>query len=94
MVTPRSEEPPHKSGKSFAARNPKRGPYWWLGWNGHDGPMILPNVPAHAVHELIDRVEAGVVARDSELARFIPTREPSPWLGAEYGEDRWWPKGS
>ena len=90
MVTPRRAEPPRKSGKSFAARNPKRGPYWWLGWNNQDGPMILPNVPAHAVHELVDRVEAAVIKREPSFARF-PTPQPSPWLGEQYGKDLWWP---
>ena len=92
LVTPRTEEPKHRSAKAFAARNPGRGPYWWLGWNNTDGPMILPNVPAHAVHELVDRVEATVLARDYGLRRFIPPRQPSPWLGDESGKDRWWPR--
>ena len=92
MVKPRQREPGRKSGKAFAKRNPDRGPYWWLGWNNHDGPMVLPNVPAQAVHELIDRVETTVLARDSGFRRFIPARQPSPWMGEKYGKDRWWPK--
>jgi hypothetical protein len=92
MVKPRQREPRHKSGKAFAKRNPDRGPYWWLGWNGTDGPMILPNVPAHAVHALVDQVEALVIGRDSGLQRFVPAREPSPWMGESSGEDRWWPR--
>jgi hypothetical protein len=91
-VTPRAEQPKHRSGKAFAARNPGRGPYWWLGWTNTEGPMILPNVPAQAVHELVDRVEATVMARDSGLRRFIPPRQPSPWLGEDAGDDRWWPR--
>jgi len=92
LVTPRQKQPKYQSGKDFATRNPTRGPYWWLGWNNHDGPMILPNVPAHAVHELVDRVEATIVAKDPGFRRFIPPRQPSPWMGEVYGKDRWWPK--
>jgi hypothetical protein len=91
-VHPRTAEPPRGSGKRFAARNPDRGPYWWLGWNNHDGPMVLPNVPAHAVHGLVDRIEAHVVELDPSWGRFIPARQQSPWLGTEYGKDRWEPK--
>jgi hypothetical protein len=92
MVTPRREEPKYRSGKDFAERNPDRGPYWWFGWNNKDGPMIQPNVPAHAVHEFVDRVEKVVLAQDDTLRRFLPPRQESPWFGVE-GPDRWWPKG-
>lgn len=92
LVRPRREEPPRQSGKRFAKRNPERSPYWWLGWNSTDGPEALPNVPAHAIHELIDRVEATVIARDSGLKRFIRVRQRSPWLGEDAGKDRWWPR--
>jgi hypothetical protein len=91
-VTPRTEQPKFRSGKVFAELNPDRDPYGWFGWTSTDGPMILPNVPAQAVHELVDRVEATVMARDSGLRRFIPAREPSPWLGEDSGDDRWWPR--
>jgi hypothetical protein len=91
-VTPRREEPRFPSGKRFAKRNPERSPYSWLEWNSKDGPKVLPNVPARAIHELIDRVEATVIESDSELKRFIPIRQPSPWLGEEAGGDRWWPR--
>lgn len=30
-VNPRPADPSHRSGRDFAARNPDRGPYWWLG---------------------------------------------------------------
>ena len=92
LVSPRREEPRYPSGQRFAKRNPERSPYWWLGWNSTDGPTVLPNVPARAVHELIDRVEAAVIARDSGLKRLVPLRQPSPWLGEDAGQDRWWPR--
>jgi hypothetical protein len=90
-VTPRREEPQWPSGKRFANRNPERSPYWWLGWDNIDGPKVLPNGPAHAIHELVDRIEATAIARDSELKRFVPVRQQSPWLGESGGKDRWWP---
>jgi hypothetical protein len=88
-VKPRRVQPPRPSGKAFAARNPDRGPYWWLGWNSTKGAMILPNVSAPALHELLDAVEAEVLAESPTLGRFVPPRAPSPWLHVE-GE--WWPK--
>jgi hypothetical protein len=88
--TPRVEEPRHRSGKDFAARNPERGrdPYRWLRWSSKTGPMLLPHVPASGVHEFVDAVEAEVLAQDDELKHFLPLRAPSPWL-VEDGE--WWP---
>ena len=88
-VKPRLVQPSHRSGKDFAARNPDRGPYWWLGWNSKKGAMILPNVPAPALHELLDAVEAEVLAASPTLSRFVPPRAPAPWLHVE-GE--WWPR--
>lgn len=79
-VTPRPADPPRRSGKDFAARNPREGPYWWLGWSNKNGAEILPNVPAHALHEILDAVEAEVLAANAALARFVPPRVQSPWL--------------
>lgn len=88
----RRGEPRYPSGKRFAERNPKRSPYWWLGWSNADGPRVLPNVPAHAIHKLVDRVEEVVLAQDPRFKRFVPERQPSPWLGQDAGRDRWWPR--
>jgi hypothetical protein len=88
-VTPRPAQPRHRSGKDFAARNPKRGPYWWLGWNNKTGAVLLPNVSAPALHELLNAVETEVLTNDDSLRRFVPPRAPSPWIH-ENGE--WWPK--
>jgi hypothetical protein len=92
-VHPR-REPKYRSGKDFAERNPQPSnyPYWWLGWNSRDGPRVLPNVPAHAIHKLVDRVGAVVTSRDPTLERFVPQRAPSPWAGEAAGDDRWWPR--
>ena len=88
-VTPRAAQPPRRSGKEFAARNPDRGPYWWLGWNNKAGAMLLPNVSAPALHGLLDDVEAEVLSKDAALSRFVPEPEPTPWLRRN---DEWWPK--
>jgi len=88
-VSPRVKQPPRSSGRSFAARNPDRAPYWWLGWSNKTGPTLLPNVSAPAVHGLLDAVEAEVLADDSALSPFVPPRAPSPWL---HQDGEWWPK--
>ena len=88
-VWPRVEAPPRPSGKSFAARNPKDSPYDWLAWSNTTGAQLLPNVSAPALHELLDAVEAEVLADAPELGSFVPPREPAPWT---YGKGEWWPK--
>jgi hypothetical protein len=75
-VTPRPTQPRFPTGKAFAARNPDRGPYWWLGWNSKTGARLLPNVPAPALHELLDGVEAEILGDRPELGRFVPPRSP------------------
>jgi hypothetical protein len=37
---------------------------------------------------LLDAVEAEVLADDSTLSSYVPSREPSPWL---YENGEWWP---
>jgi hypothetical protein len=86
-VAPRP--PSHGSGKSFAARNPGRSPYAWLNWNNKTGAELLPHVSAAALHQLLDAVEAEVLAKDPALSRYVPARAPSPWL---YQNGEWWPK--
>jgi hypothetical protein len=88
-VRPRTAQPPRKSGRDFAARNPDRSPYGQFDWNNKVGARLLPHVAASALHELLDAVEAEVLADDATLRRFVPPRAPSPWLH-ENGE--WWPK--
>ena len=88
-VKPRAEQPSHRSGRDFAKRNPDRGPYWWLSWSNKIGAQLLPNVSAPALHQLLDAVEAEVLADDPALERFLPPRASSPWLQQGGG---WWPK--
>jgi hypothetical protein len=52
-VKPRPAQPGHRSGRSFAERNPDRSPYWWLGFSHKTGAMLLPNVSAPKVHRLL-----------------------------------------
>ncbi len=88
-VSSRAEQPPRRSGREFARRNPDRDPYWWLAWSTRTGPQLLPNVSAPALRQVLDEVEAEVIGNDASLARFVPSRAPSPWLRQD-GE--WWPK--
>jgi hypothetical protein len=88
-VKPPPAPPPRQSGRAFAARNPGRSPYWWLGWSSNDGPQLMPQAAAQELHDLLDAVEAEVLASDPALADYVPARAPSPWLH-EGGE--WWPK--
>ena len=88
-VWPRVTNPPHRSAKDFAARNPKHGPYSWLEFTNKAGAQLLPHVSAQALHELLDAVEAEVLGGNDALRLFVPPRAPSPWLHVN-GE--WWPK--
>ena len=85
---PRVAQPGHKSGRDFAANNPDRGPYWWLGFDLTSGPLLMPHVPAPVLHQLLDTVEAEVLASDPALNRFLLPRAPSPWL---HHDGEWWP---
>lgn len=88
-LTARQIEPSHRSGKNFAARNPDRGPYDWLGWRNKTGAQLLPHVSAAALHQLLDAVEADVLSQDATLRGFVPARAPSPWI---HQDGEWWPK--
>jgi hypothetical protein len=88
-ATPRPRQPAHPSGKAFAARNPRAGPYDWLAWSNTTGAQLLPHVHAPALHEVLDEVELEVLAKDDgDLSRFVPPRAPSPWL---HQNGEWWP---
>jgi hypothetical protein len=89
-VSPRVQQPPRSSGKSFAARNPRRRPYGQIDYRPETGVWLLPNVSAQALHRLLDDVEAEVLSKNDSLRRFIPPRAPSPWLREG---SRWLPKG-
>ena len=88
-VTPRPRQPTHPSGLAFAERNPDRGPYFPLAWNPKEGPSLLPHVSAPALRELLDAVEAEVLAADPTLASYVPPRERSTW---QYADGEWWPR--
>lgn len=87
-VTPRPSEPRRRSGKSFAQRNPRKGPYSWLGWHSDTGPELLPNVPSAQLHDALDAVQAEVLGTDASLTCLVPSRSSSPWI-RDGGE--WWP---
>lgn len=88
-VTPRPTPPRYPSGRSFAARNPNVSPYMWLHWTNQTGALLLPHVPAPVLHQILDVVQADVLAQDAALSAFVPPRAPSPWL---HQEGTWWPK--
>jgi hypothetical protein len=89
-MTPRPAQPKYRSGKDFARRHPDKGPYWWLDWSNKTGARVLPNVPAPVLHDLLDAIEAEVLADDPELGDCVPPRAPSPWV---HEDGEWWPKG-
>lgn len=79
-VTPRRAEPKYKSGKGFAERNPGTSPYWGRGWDARRGPLLLPNLPASAVHGLVDEAVTTALTLAPSLAPYVPERAPSPWI--------------
>jgi hypothetical protein len=76
-------------GAVFADRNPDRSPYWWLDWRVKTGARLMPNVPAPALHDLLDAVEAEVLSDDPGLGDCVPPRAASPWV---HKDGVWWPK--
>jgi hypothetical protein len=80
-VEPRPAEPPHRTGKSFAARNPGRSPFGLaLNWTSKAGALVTPNVSANDLHDFVDRVQEPILSAHPELADYVPARLPSPWL--------------
>ena len=64
---PRPREPKFQTGKSFAARNRKGGPYCWWRWASDKGAMLTPNVAASDARDAIRAVQDAVLADDPEL---------------------------
>jgi hypothetical protein len=75
---PRPRDPGYPTGKSFAARNPKNGPYCWWAWNYRHGAMLTPNVAASDAREAIHEVQLAVLLDDPDLARFVPPEVTTP----------------
>lgn len=88
---PTAAQQHHRSGKTFAARNPNHSPYRWLRFSHPTGAQLLPNVSAPALHQLLDAVQAEVINNDPTLSAFVPPRAASPWL---HQDGEWWPKTS
>lgn len=87
----RIREPSYRSGKRFAERNESAGPYCWWAWNGRDGPLITPNVPATAIHDLVATALDLVTIANVEV--FIPPAADRPWhMPLEQGAIGWTPK--
>jgi hypothetical protein len=86
-MDPRGRVP--SGSQRFATRNPRHGPYDWLAWSNTSGAEVMPQLTAFELHDLLDAVEADVLAKDTTLGRFLEPRLPSPWVEDEFG---WWPK--
>lgn len=91
-ISPKQDDPPRPSGRRLAEGQPEGFPFSMFAWNGTEGPVLWPGLPASTVREVLDRLEAHVLSQAKDLRRFVPAREPSPWLGESAGADRWWPK--
>ncbi|MBA3432470.1 MAG: hypothetical protein H0U08_00080 [Actinobacteria bacterium] len=76
---PMPKVPSHGSGKGFADRYKRGGPFDAISWSNIDGATVLPSLSAQGLHEIIDAVEGEAVGAHPELAAFIPPRAPSPW---------------
>lgn len=83
--------PLHRSGRVFNKMYPGKSPYWWLGWSSSEGPMVGPGLAAASLRSFIDSLVAEVASSAPNLKRFVTPAPASPWAGAEYGRDRWWP---
>lgn len=91
-MQPRAQEPPRSTGQRFAARNPGRTPYLqWLHWTSADGAMLMPHVPASALHAIIDRAQRRVLDSAATMTRYVTPRPPSPWVD-EPQSNGWWPR--
>jgi len=88
----RPKAPPRPSGKRFATRNPRHGPYCWWAWDGNRGPLVTPNVTATQVHELVEVVIAACNAERPEDPIEIPDATPRPWYIPTKEGEWWWPK--
>jgi hypothetical protein len=88
----RPKEPPRPSGKRFADRNPRHGPYCWWAWDGIRGPMVTPNVTATQVHELVELAITACNAERPGVPVVIPGAAPRPWYIPTTDAAEWWPK--
>jgi len=88
----RPKAPPRPSGKRFATRNPRHGPYCWWAWDGNRGPLVTPNVTATQVNELVEVVIAACNAARPDDPIEIPDATPRPWYIPTKKGEWWWPK--
>lgn len=79
-VRPREKEPRHKTGKRFAERHPGASPYDFWQWNNRGGAMFTPTLSARDLHAFLDEAERAVLDEAPDLVRFVPERQPSPWV--------------
>ncbi len=91
-VQPRPRDPAWRSGKTFAAENPQRGPYNWWAFDVSLGPLVTPHVAATQVHELVTDAIAAARATEPDMADKVPDPTPRPWVIPETPGEWWWPK--
>jgi hypothetical protein len=88
----RPGQPKYPSGKKFAKRNPRHGPYCWWAWDGNLGPRVTPNVPATQVHELVEISIAAASATKPEFGDGIAPPAARPWIIPMAPGEWWWPR--
>jgi len=91
QAEPRAGEPQFRSGKRFAARHPRHGPYCWWAWDGALGPLVAPTVSGTQVYELVDAVVEAAEAARPDLAGTVPPAAPRPWRIPVAAGEMWWP---
>ena len=79
-VTPRQRQSKYRCAQAYAARYSRRSPYDPLARNSGRGALVTPDVPAPALHRILDRLQRAVLKADPELARLVPGRHESPWI--------------
>jgi hypothetical protein len=92
QVSPRTSKPKRASGKSFADRNPRHGPYCWWAWDSQRGPLVSPNVAATQIHELVEATITAVVLVQPDMAGVVADAAPRPWKAPLRAGDWWWPE--
>ena len=81
------------SGRRYAMEHARATPFFALGWGARDGAILVPGLPASAVHAFLDDAEASAVMGRPKLAEFIPDRPPSAWM-PNRDVHGWWPDRS
>ena len=85
---PRSRSPKYPSGRDFAKRNPRSGPYCWWAWNSQSGPLVTPNVSAMQLHSLVNAI---VEQPGMGVSGHVREASPVRWIQPTSDGGAWWP---